>query len=439
MLALRDLEGRPDDEIARVLGTEEPAVPGLVGTARLRLHAELRLPPRDRCCAGRLPELSAYADGTLAAEGRDELERTSTGCANCRAALFALREAALRYRALPVPEPPGDLGSRIGAALGASACPARSPRQPSPVAGRWPPDGGGRGDGRARARGRRRHDRRPATATTKIGASPPPAPRPSSPQRGRDAGAAAAPARVAPCLVAVAASGGEASPAAPPGSTTRAQARAARASLAPARRPADARGSPGGQVVRARGRRARVRPRARRGTVPLPRRIRSRCRDKRQSRSTSCRPTRRPRLHRRPRRRHLIRPRRPRRLRPSRPRARRIGQARIARGRRHHGSKESSCVRPLQMVVDQAQEGRCRRQARQALLEALARHHRGRQGGRARPRLQHLARQRRRARARRVDAQGQHRARDRARRRSRRQQRGLRRRHLRRLRRSGAA
>jgi DNA-directed RNA polymerase specialized sigma24 family protein len=125
VLALRDLEGRPDDEIAQVLGAQEQAVPGLVGTARLRLHAELRLPQIGAPCPGRLPGLSAYADGTLTAEGRDELARHVAGCAHCRAALFALREAALRYRTLPVPEPPGDLGSRITAALGAVGLPAR--------------------------------------------------------------------------------------------------------------------------------------------------------------------------------------------------------------------------------------------------------------------------------------------------------------------------
>ena len=117
------------------LGAQEQAVPGLVGTARLRLHAELRLPEIGAACPGRLPALSAYADGTLAAEERDELARHITGCANCRATLFALREAALRYATLPVPEPPGDLGSRIGIALGAVGLPARSTAAAEPVAG----------------------------------------------------------------------------------------------------------------------------------------------------------------------------------------------------------------------------------------------------------------------------------------------------------------
>jgi DNA-directed RNA polymerase specialized sigma24 family protein len=126
VLALRDLEGRPDGEIAGALGCEDSAVPGLVGTARLRLHAELRLPGAVAACPGRLPELSAHTDGTLPAERRAELEQHVARCANCRAALFAMRDATMRYRVMPVPEAPGELGERITAALGAVGLPARS-------------------------------------------------------------------------------------------------------------------------------------------------------------------------------------------------------------------------------------------------------------------------------------------------------------------------
>ena len=73
-LALRDLEGRPDDEIALALGAERPSVPALVARARLRLRAELALPTESAGCAGHLADLSAYADGTLPPEGRAALE-----------------------------------------------------------------------------------------------------------------------------------------------------------------------------------------------------------------------------------------------------------------------------------------------------------------------------------------------------------------------------
>jgi Putative zinc-finger/Sigma-70, region 4 len=133
-LALRDLEGRPDAEIASVLATDESAVAGLVGTARLRLHAELGLPDIAAACPGRLPELSAHADGTLAPERRAELERHIADCARCRAVLFTLRDVALRYRGMPVPEPPGELDDRIATALGAAGLVARSAMADEPAA-----------------------------------------------------------------------------------------------------------------------------------------------------------------------------------------------------------------------------------------------------------------------------------------------------------------
>ncbi|HMG99620.1 MAG TPA: zf-HC2 domain-containing protein [Gaiellales bacterium] len=134
VLVLRDLEGRPDNEIAAVIDVDEQAVPGLVGAARLHLLAELRPPGIAGPCQGRLPDLSAHADGTLAAEPRADLEAHVTTCADCRATLFALREASLRYRSLPVPEPPGELGSRITRALGLVGLPARKGAAAEPVA-----------------------------------------------------------------------------------------------------------------------------------------------------------------------------------------------------------------------------------------------------------------------------------------------------------------
>lgn len=134
LLALRDLEGRSDAEIAAALGVDEAAVAGLVGSARLHLLAELRPPGNAAACPGRLGGLSAHADGTLPAEARAELEEHIAGCADCRAALFALREAALRYREIPVPEPPGDLSSRIRAALGIVGLPAPRAEAAEPVA-----------------------------------------------------------------------------------------------------------------------------------------------------------------------------------------------------------------------------------------------------------------------------------------------------------------
>ena len=137
-LALRDLEGRPDDEIALALGTDRPSVPALVARARLRLREELALATPTTGCAGHLADLSAYADGTLPAERRAALEAHLEECGDCRATLFALREAALRYRALPVPVPPGELSWRMAAALGAVGLQGRG-RAVAPAATSRPP------------------------------------------------------------------------------------------------------------------------------------------------------------------------------------------------------------------------------------------------------------------------------------------------------------
>jgi DNA-directed RNA polymerase specialized sigma24 family protein len=138
-LALRELERRSDAEIAVALGAEARAVPALVARARLRLRAELGLPPAVAGCRERLAAVSAYADDTLPEDRRAELEEHLVDCAACRAALFALEEAALRYGALPVPAPPGELTSRIAVALGAAGMPARRPRtgiaDPVPASG----------------------------------------------------------------------------------------------------------------------------------------------------------------------------------------------------------------------------------------------------------------------------------------------------------------
>ena len=119
-LALRDLEGRTDDEIALALGSEAPVVPALVARARLRLRAELALPAAVAGCRGHLADLSAYADRTLPVEHRVPVETHLEQCPDCRAALFALQEAAQRYRAVPLPEPPGELSSRMAAAIHAA-------------------------------------------------------------------------------------------------------------------------------------------------------------------------------------------------------------------------------------------------------------------------------------------------------------------------------
>ena len=169
-LALRDLEGRPDDEIALALGADAATVAALVARARLRLREELRAARRRRrAAATACPRSRPTSTARCRPSAARELETHVADCAGCRAALFALQEAALRYRSLPVPVPPGELRSRITVALGAVGFPTRRPRAlvPDPA-----PGAAGRPMAAAAAmaalvvRRRGRHDRRLAQRRT---------------------------------------------------------------------------------------------------------------------------------------------------------------------------------------------------------------------------------------------------------------------------------
>ena len=132
----------------------------LVGTARLRLHARAAA-ARDRCSPARAGCPRCRPMPTARWRPRSETSSSRTSPAARTAAPRCSRCARPRcaIATLPVPEPPGELGSRIGTALGAVGLPARASRSSRARRRRRPQDGGGRGDGRARARGRRRHDR----------------------------------------------------------------------------------------------------------------------------------------------------------------------------------------------------------------------------------------------------------------------------------------
>ena len=160
MLVLRDLEGRPDDEIACVLGLQER--PSRASSARRGCACT----PSCGCrsigapCPGRLPALSAYADDTLTADERDELDRSrhrlrelprrAVRAARGRAALPRAARARTARRARIAHRH----GARRGRPGGAQRDGERARRR---AAGRQ--HGGRRGDGGARGRRRRRHDR----------------------------------------------------------------------------------------------------------------------------------------------------------------------------------------------------------------------------------------------------------------------------------------
>ena len=162
-LALRDLEGRPDDEIALALGADAATVAALVARARLRLRDELELPePR-----GRLPRPPT---GALGLRRRHPAGRSPRRARDARRRMRRLPRRALRPAgggaALPLAARPRAPGRAAVAHHGR----ARRGRLPHAAAARaharsrarrrGPPDGSRSRDGGARRRRGRRHDPR---------------------------------------------------------------------------------------------------------------------------------------------------------------------------------------------------------------------------------------------------------------------------------------
>ena len=141
-LALRDLEGRPDDEIALALGAESPSVPALVARARLRLREELALPSTTAGCADaprrplRLRRRDAARRAPRGARGASRgvrrLPRRAVRAARGRAALPGPAGARAARRAQRAHGGGTGLGGPPGAALRARRGSAPAPA-PVPV------------------------------------------------------------------------------------------------------------------------------------------------------------------------------------------------------------------------------------------------------------------------------------------------------------------
>ena len=136
VLALRDLERRPDDEIAAALDVDEADVPGLVGAARLHLLAELRPHGIADTLRGQAARLSAHADAMPRPSGgrssRRMLRHAPTAAQRC--------SGCARRPSLPLAAGARAAG-RAGVAHWARARPGRPAR---PSGGCRPPGGGGR-------------------------------------------------------------------------------------------------------------------------------------------------------------------------------------------------------------------------------------------------------------------------------------------------------
>src|SRR5437660_8141806 len=76
-------------------------------------------------------QLSAYVDGELTGDERDDLEQHLTGCSDCSATLRALRATLADMRALPAPVPSEQEAWALRAAI------AKARKRPATRYQRW--------------------------------------------------------------------------------------------------------------------------------------------------------------------------------------------------------------------------------------------------------------------------------------------------------------
>jgi anti-sigma factor RsiW len=76
-------------------------------------------------------QLSAYIDGELTGDERDDLEQHLTGCSECSATLRALRATVAEMRALPAPVPSEQESWALRAAI------TKARKRPATLYGRW--------------------------------------------------------------------------------------------------------------------------------------------------------------------------------------------------------------------------------------------------------------------------------------------------------------
>lgn len=116
VLVLRDVEGLPAAEVARVLGLGVAAVKSRLHRARAAVRAELahrlgELPaaPAGATCPDVLTLLSRKLEGELTPEVCAEVERHVEGCARCRAECDAMRRIVAVCGSSPLPPVPDDV------------------------------------------------------------------------------------------------------------------------------------------------------------------------------------------------------------------------------------------------------------------------------------------------------------------------------------------
>jgi RNA polymerase sigma-70 factor (ECF subfamily) len=125
VLLLRDVEGLPAAEVARVTGLSVPAVKTRLHRARARLREALAPllsprgapPPPARPCPDIVRLFSRHLEGDVSARTCARMEKHLAGCPRCQAACDGLREVLRMCRTAPEPEIPIELQDQVRRAV----------------------------------------------------------------------------------------------------------------------------------------------------------------------------------------------------------------------------------------------------------------------------------------------------------------------------------
>jgi RNA polymerase sigma-70 factor (ECF subfamily) len=120
ILVLRDVEGLPAAEVARITGLSIEAIKSRLHRARATVRGALApllgVSPRSRRARG-CPDIirlfSRHLEGEIGADTCAEMERHLAGCPDCRTACESLKQTLRLCRESPAPRVPGALQDSI--------------------------------------------------------------------------------------------------------------------------------------------------------------------------------------------------------------------------------------------------------------------------------------------------------------------------------------
>jgi len=136
VLVLRDIEGLPAAEVAKVVGIGERAVKSRLHRARMAVRAHigpaLGRAPEPAAVPGRCPDIlrlySEHLEGDVSPELCDKMERHLADCPRCRTSCNAFKRTLALCRSLPKPAVPAEVRGAVRREL--RTCGENAPKGP---------------------------------------------------------------------------------------------------------------------------------------------------------------------------------------------------------------------------------------------------------------------------------------------------------------------